>query len=209
MELQVNNQIPSLTINIAKAHSTQISNTLLDNLLDKQLDTPLDKQHIQNSTQNSIQNATQNTPISWDTMCKQLNNIDGTVITTETLIGAAIYSVSALEVLEQMTSRLDNINPDISARPNKGCYSCGGILRTKDNVMICQKCGLEMQGLVVSTQEDESIITSQNTNVNDKGFISMKIIGKGSYGYNRNLLKNCADYIRYRKMTTLKGLLKL
>jgi transcription initiation factor TFIIIB Brf1 subunit/transcription initiation factor TFIIB len=30
------------------------------------------------------------------------------------------------------------------------------------------------------------------------------MIGKGSYGYNRSLLKSCADYSRYRKMTTLR-----
>lgn len=144
-----------------------------------------------------------NSPISWDDMFRQLETHQEEPVSTETLVGAAIYSISAVEALEQMQKRMDNIDPTTFV-PKKGCYSCGGILRTKDNVMICQSCGLEIQGVVVSTNEDECTTSSRDANVNDKGFISMKIVGKGSYGYNRNLLKNCADYTRYRRMTTLK-----
>ncbi len=144
-----------------------------------------------------------NKPISWDDMFNQLKTHDLEPVSTETLVSAAIYSISAVEALEQMQARMDNIDPTVPAK-KKGCYSCGGKLRTKDNVMICQDCGLEIQGVVVSTNEDECTTSSQDANVNDKGFISMKIVGKGSYGYNRNLLKNCADYTRYRRMTTLK-----
>lgn len=142
-------------------------------------------------------------PISWDEMFDQLKSIEVEPVSTETLASAAIYSISAIEALEQMQIHINANNPIVQQR-KKGCYSCGGTLRTKNNVMICQDCGLEIQGVVVSTNEDECTTSSQDANVNDKGFISMKIVGKGSYGYNRNLLKNCADYTRYRRMTTLK-----
>ncbi len=145
------------------------------------------------------------TDSQWDDMFTQLNTVSEESVSTDTLAYAAIYSISAVEALEQLQARMDNIDPTQATKPQQAsCYSCGGILRTRDNVMICQKCGLEIQGVVVSTNEDESTTTSQDANVNDKGFISMKIVGKGAYGLNRNLLKNCADYTRYRKMTTLK-----
>lgn len=149
----------------------------------------------------SINSNPDKNPVSWDDLFDQIN--DTTEITTEELVGAAIYSISAVEALEQMQAHQDNLDPVIK-KLEKDCYKCGGLLRTKHNVMICQKCGLEIQGVIVSTQEDESTTICQDANVNDKGFISMKIVGKGSYGFNRNLLKNCADYTRYRKMTTLK-----
>jgi len=147
----------------------------------------------------------ENKNTTWESMFQQLQEVEEE-ITTETLIGAAIYSISAVEALEQMQARIDAINPDhvVRTKPSNACYSCGGFLRTKDNVMICQECGLELQGVVVSTQEDESITTSQNSNINDKGFMSMKIVGKGAYGLNRNLLKSCADYPKYRKMINLR-----
>jgi transcription initiation factor TFIIIB Brf1 subunit/transcription initiation factor TFIIB len=163
----------------------------------KNLETqPTQPKNLETQTNQSIEKA-------WSTMFDELQN-DNIEITTDTLVGAAIYSISAIEALEQMQSKLDNRITFNQQTKQASCDSCGGILRTKDNVMICQACGLEIQGVVVSTQEDESITTSQDANVNDKGFVSMKIIGKGAYGLNRNLLKNCADYPRYRKMTTLK-----
>ncbi len=139
---------------------------------------------------------------SWESIFDDLTREESPDISTEMLVNAAIYSISAVEALEQMQTKTGPTPVITTAK--KGCYSCGGTLRTKDHVLICQNCGLEIQGAVVAANEDESTTSSQDANVNDKGFISMKIVGKGSYGYNRNLLKNCADYPRYRKMTTLK-----
>ncbi len=164
---------------------------------------------LENETVNDLENETVNdlekdAVNTWASMFQQLQEVDD--ITTETLVGAAVYSISAVEALEQMQARIDNINPNqvVLTKPSNSCYSCGGILRTKDNVMICQDCGLELQGVVVSTQEDEAVSTAQTSNINDKGFMPMKIVGKGSYGLNRNLLKSCADYPKYRKMTMFK-----
>jgi hypothetical protein len=52
---------------------------------------------------------------------------------------------------------------------------------------------------------DDSLFTSANdSNVNDKGFMHMRIIGNGSYGFNRSLLKSCANYQQFRKLASLK-----
>ncbi len=185
---ETNNSLKSLQSD-ETIETSEINNSLKSLQSDETLKT--------SETNNSLN------PMDWSDMFDQLNDLEPE-ITTDTLVGAAIYSISAIEALEQMQSRLDNIDAKSTVQLKASCYSCGGILRTKDNVMICQSCGLEIQGVVVSTQEDESVTTSQDANVNDKGFVSMKIIGKGAYGLNRNLLKNCADYTRYRKMTTLK-----
>jgi transcription initiation factor TFIIIB Brf1 subunit/transcription initiation factor TFIIB len=84
------------------------------------------------------------------------------------------------------------------------CYSCGGEIRLYQTLLTCLSCGLEIVGGAANYTEESSSMSASDNNVNDKGFISMRIVGKGSYGLNRNLLKSCADYIRYRKMTTLK-----
>jgi transcription initiation factor TFIIIB Brf1 subunit/transcription initiation factor TFIIB len=162
------------------------------------------KTYIKDDTSCTTTTPLNNNENKWDFMLQQLQEVEE--ITTDTLVGAAIYSISAVEALEQMQARIDAIDPTqpVLTKLSNSCYSCGGLLRTKDNVMICQQCGLELQRVVMSTQEDEAVTTSQNSNTNDKGFMSMKIVGKGAYGLNRNLLKSCADYPKYRKMTTLK-----
>jgi len=151
---------------------------------------------------------------SWDMLFAEINTDDQH--TVDTLVEAAIYSISAVEALDQIQARTDNLDSEMfdtsleanitykQEKKTLSCYSCGGNLKTKNNVMICQDCGLEIQNAVVSTNEDESTTVSQDSNVNDKGFVSMKVVGAGSYGLNKSLLQNCADYTRYRKMTTLK-----
>lgn len=145
----------------------------------------------------------------WDELFDQINDLSQSAVTN-----TALFSVASLSALEQQQSKNDIIDENTTLeasihtniqKTSNGCYSCGGKLLVRDNYMICQTCGQEFQGTVVSTIEDEcTVTTAQDSNVNDKGFISMRIVGKGSYGYNRNLLKSCANYSRYRTMTTLK-----
>ena len=160
----------------------------------------------QPTTSDSKQN-NEKSSTDWDNLFKLINsNNDLDEVQT-------VHSIANLNAIDQVQSHNDNLEmmnleasvQKISTKPMEGCYACGGKLLIHDNYMICQTCGQEFQGVIVSTAEDECTnTTSQDSNVNDKGFMSMRIIGKGSYGYNRNLLKSCADYSRYRKMTTLK-----
>lgn len=140
---------------------------------------------------------------SWDDIFTELN--DKKIEKEETL------DISAEEVLEKIHSR-QNIEISLETSinienkdPIVGCYSCGGHLLTRGKIMICQKCGLEIQGALVSTEETGyNLSGNASNNVNDKGFVSMKIIGPGSYGMNRNLLRTCANYPLYRSANTFK-----
>lgn len=134
----------------------------------------------------------ENTSI-WDEICKQVNDI------TEIPTGPVVYQ-----------SRPDNLDdhtlePKIQPKSTKSvvCYSCDGDLLLAGAFLVCKRCGLEIPNST-TTDDDSHTNSNQDCNVNDRGFISMKIIGKGSYGYNRSMLKSCADYSRYRKMHTLK-----
>jgi transcription initiation factor TFIIIB Brf1 subunit/transcription initiation factor TFIIB len=158
------------------------------------------------------------TEATWDQLFAEMSDVAATPTkstsesdSTEHLRDAAVYSISVVEAMEQIQTHIDNMNSSLEAKisivqeqATTGCYSCGGLLRTKNNIMSCQSCGLEIKDALVSTPEDECLTTSQDCNVNDKGFISMRVVGKNVYGYNCNLMQNCADYNRYRKMTTRK-----
>ncbi len=150
----------------------------------------------------------------WDKLFNEINSTDAqtaaNMIETTNLMGAAFCSISAIDALEQMQPA-NSIESYFDANitiPTQitGCYSCGGDLRIKNRLLTCQSCGLEISDAAGLPADDESSSSLHDSNVNDKSFISMRVVGPGSYGYNRNLLKNCAVYTKFRKMTTLKEL---
>lgn len=137
---------------------------------------------------------------SWDDMFSHLKDITNNSTSVERNQMLA-YSISENDTLEQMKFNTEQETTEIN--PDLHC-SCGGEFKIKHNTMMCHSCGLEMQHVITSTQEDEMVSSSGDANVNDKGFISMRIVGKGSYKYNRGLLKDCANYSRYCIMLSLK-----
>ena len=150
----------------------------------------------------------------WDKLFTEINSTDektaNEIIETTNLMGAAFCSISAIDALEQMHPT-NNINSYFEANitiptQTSKCYSCGGELRIKHRLLTCQSCGLEISDSVGLPADEESSSSLHDSNVNDKSFISMRVVGPGAYGYNRNLLKNCAVYTKFRKMTTLKEL---
>lgn len=86
------------------------------------------------------------------------------------------------------------------------CYQCNGNLIRQKDIVICQHCGIELKNNTNITEEQYSTSAMTECNVNINGFIPIKITGKGSYGYQRSLLKTCASYKKYRKNTTLKDM---
>lgn len=149
---------------------------------------------------------------SWDDIFKQLEEpIQPTEITKHYISNK--FRQDNLEDMPVLTPdrRKDNINYttmepviNVSSTRITGCYECGGQVLVNGNLLICQSCGVEMQGMSGATDETYSAVAPTDCSVNEKGFMSMKIIGKGAYGYNRSLLKSCANYNQYRKMNTLK-----
>jgi transcription initiation factor TFIIIB Brf1 subunit/transcription initiation factor TFIIB len=86
------------------------------------------------------------------------------------------------------------------------CTSCNGVLYLSYNIPVCGTCGAEMQNTANIVEEEYATSAITDCNVNSNGFISMKIVGKGAYGYNRSLLKTSASYSKYRKISTMKEL---
>jgi transcription initiation factor TFIIIB Brf1 subunit/transcription initiation factor TFIIB len=94
---------------------------------------------------------------------------------------------------------------DIINRDNV-CNICSNSLLVSGNILICQTCGIEQQNSSNMTEEEYSTSALTDCNVNTNGFIAMKMIGKGSYGYQRSMLKTCANYKKYRRINTLKDM---
>jgi hypothetical protein len=135
---------------------------------------------------------------SWDDMFQQLKE---PVISLEDVVSST---------LETQTSA------DMSS---KSCFDVPKLVETKSSILCCEKtmvqhgsflvcevCGKELADTSGATNETYTTSNILDCNVNDKGFMAMHIVGRGSYGYNRSLLKTCAKYGQYRKMTTLKDM---
>jgi hypothetical protein len=89
------------------------------------------------------------------------------------------------------------------------CTKCKTkISLTEEISQACTGCGLLISDTSSYTDEKYSTSDTSFSNVNDKGFMSMRVVGKGAYGQNRALLKSSADYGRYRHATTLKDMNK-
>lgn len=175
-------------------------------------DTEHNKQNTENTvyTEPNIHNKQNNEHIEhnkqnteWDQLLAEVE--DGVIYDDD----VEMYSTVTLSAVEQ--NRLSsNMSLEANVQHNNTilsniCQACGGRLLTCDNYMICQGCGQELQGTVVSTVEDECCnTTTLDSNVNNKGYMSVRVTGKGSYGLQRNLLKSCSDYSLYRKMTNRK-----
>lgn len=92
----------------------------------------------------------------------------------------------------------------ISSKKSNECPSCKSKLTHNGNKLECGSCGLVIDDSSGMTDEQYTTPSLSDCNVSDKGFMSMKIVGKGAYGNNRSLLKSCAKYDQYRNMTTRK-----
>lgn len=91
---------------------------------------------------------------------------------------------------------------------NTVCSSCKGHLLISNNILVCGTCGVENSNHINMLSDTYSIAASTECNVTD-GFLSHKMIGPGSYGYQRSMLKTCAQYGTYRKLNTLRTMKKL
>jgi transcription initiation factor TFIIIB Brf1 subunit/transcription initiation factor TFIIB len=136
---------------------------------------------------------------SWDDLLSQLNN---SVVQDTT----HVYQDDRRENTDAIANKYKNLEATVTTVEtckDSACPSCGGLLRISDGVFVCTKCGLEIKQTALSS-DDSNTVSVNNNSVNAKGFISMRFIGKKSYGYNRNLLKSCSNYSQYRKNNTLK-----
>lgn len=85
------------------------------------------------------------------------------------------------------------------------CKSCGGIQLIYENKLLCQSCGRETICSLAYISEDTPH-PIKYCGVQNKGFTTMQIKGRGSKSYQRTLLKTCANYSLYSSTTTYKEL---
>lgn len=89
------------------------------------------------------------------------------------------------------------------------CNVCNGKIIRDKNIYICIECGLELSNITLDTEDNYNTALSNDGNVSKNGYVTLKLIGKGSYRYNKNMLRACADYAKFRKMNILKGMKNL
>jgi transcription initiation factor TFIIIB Brf1 subunit/transcription initiation factor TFIIB len=145
--------------------------------------------------------------ISWDAFMQLVSTDEVEVNETSYLHSSSLDSaptpISNWQILNAFES--DEIKTKSNVKKNK-CHICNGDLYLSVNVLTCQSCGVESQNYSNITEEEYSTSAITDCNVNSNGFISMRIIGPGSYGYNRALLKTSANYEKYRKINMLKDM---
>jgi transcription initiation factor TFIIIB Brf1 subunit/transcription initiation factor TFIIB len=146
-----------------------------------------------NQTKQTLQNISSESE-NWDDLFEQLSE------PIETDINLNVYNKQEDDKKYQDLEVNIKI---IETRQSNSCEKCGGLIVIFNNMLLCKGCGLETEQ-IVAMPGDDTTTGINDSNVNDKGFISMRITGKGSYTYNRNLLKSCANYSQYRKMNSLK-----
>jgi transcription initiation factor TFIIIB Brf1 subunit/transcription initiation factor TFIIB len=151
---------------------------------------------------------------SWDSFMDEINSTDPFIISDVLQIRSNnIEDAPAPTLKNGKDLTLDSIdfemntkNPSSNNLYNGLCH-CGGQIYNNKGILVCQQCGIELQNTSCVIEEEEySVSAVTDCNVNSNGFIAVKMIGKGSYGYQRSLLKTCANYSKYRKINTLKDM---
>ena len=84
----------------------------------------------------------------------------------------------------------------------KICPNCNIRCKILENFIICEQCGLEREWQNNSDNYNAAIEKEHNTSQNSH--ISFNIVGKGSYCYQRSLLKTCSNYGVYRNNNNKK-----
>lgn len=129
---------------------------------------------------------------SWDTLFEEITAVD--------------IKIDHLKILEEIdnTKNLINLEKkiDVEILDYKICPNCNVRGRISESFIICEQCGLEREW---QTHGDNySISVDKNYNTSQNSHVSFNIVGKGSYCYQRSLLKTCSDYSLYRNNNNKK-----
>ena len=135
---------------------------------------------------------------SWEKLMSEFNADDD-----EPIIHQNIYENIDFNTYE---NSFDEIKKFSQEEQLKECIHCKGKLSISSGTLVCKDCGIETFNNIGGTEEEYSTSAITDCNVNSNGFMALKMTGKGSYGYQRSLLKTCANYQQYRKVSTLKDM---
>ncbi len=135
---------------------------------------------------------------SWEKLMSEFNADDD-----EPIIHQNLYENIDFQIYE---NTFDEIKKFTQEEQLKECIHCKGKLSISSGTLVCKDCGIETFNNIGGTEEEYSTSAITDCNVNSNGFMALKMTGKGSYGYQRSLLKTCANYQQYRKVSTLKDM---
>jgi transcription initiation factor TFIIIB Brf1 subunit/transcription initiation factor TFIIB len=207
------NNIDNVVVVVDKATDIVVVDKVDNSVDNKAVDKPLDKPLTSYDPLKDItfgvmeihdNTATASSDDSWDNLFKAMNS-------TDVLLDIPEDTTEAIQdEPQELTKNKLEISLDTEQKfrvdvRNTVC-SCGHPLYINGNKLICKECGVESLETSNFTEEEYSTSAITDCNVNSNGFIAMKMIGKGSYGYQRSLLKTCANYSKYRKINTLKDM---
>lgn len=126
-----------------------------------------------------------------------LNNIKFNIKSTENTSQQSEFNTKEIDDIFEPTIKFTVLDKTDT------CTKCNQKMLLFNNIIKCKQCGKELPNLT-HTDENMSISASTNCNVDSKGYSSFKMTGKGSKRNQKSMLKSCATYTNYRKLTTLR-----
>lgn len=111
-----------------------------------------------------------------------------------------------IDIMEKNESNRVINQKSVPMVDNKLCPICNVACKIYDIYIICEKCGMEREWDIHSSNL-YSMTIDQNYNTSNNSFMTFSIIGVNSYHYNRSFLKTCADYSAYRNNNNKKEII--
>lgn len=145
--------------------------------------------------------------MSWDSFMQMVSSADVPIHAETKYLHSSSLDNAPTPINDwQVLNAFESDEIKIKTKKINKCRICSGDLYLSVNILTCQSCGVESHNYSNITEEEYSTSAITDCNVNSNGFISMRITGPGSYGYNRALLKTSANYEKYRKINMLKDM---
>ena len=89
---------------------------------------------------------------------------------------------------------------EFNEKDDDNCQNCNIEMHNISNIILeCSNCGLQKKKSIISRNK-----MIRNYNVATSSFLSIKIVGKNSYFFQKSLLKVCSNYKKYSYNNNLK-----
>ena len=169
------------------------------------------KQSIKQSTTQPKQSQakTQAKTTSWDDLFDILDDVSTVVNDTNACKNSNDKLLNKYLHLDYkqhdtLSLNLDEESSFECVKKSNTCIACNTELYKSGSILVCSNCGMESESTSNLTEEAYSSSALTECNINDKGFIPIKMVG--SYGCQRSLLKICSNYKKYRTNNNLKDM---
>jgi len=157
----------------------------------------------------------------WDSFLNDFNSSEPVIVTDTAIEEVPIATeqmptISAYNTGDAMTKYIvggDIVDMSLEQKvtfndgnADSACDLCKAKLLPVLGMLVCSGCGVEAISNTNTVEEEYSTSAVNDCNVHSEGFLAFKVMGRGSYGLHRSMLKTCASYKKYRKSNTLKDM---